>query len=236
MKSVMAALLAITALLGGSASICADTTPRGGFVSWARMKTPSPHWQRHAEKDHLLVDFIRTNTNLDIEQTWRVADIDALDQLCQYPFLFSEGIHRLTDHQQRANLGEYMQRGGFLFIDSCINTSEVNPDPDAFFNMQVETLRKVLPGVRISAIPHNHPVYSAYFTMEKGLPHSFMRSIPDPEWAKYGLHAVHYEERMVGLLSLSGIQCGWAQLQDDPGHETECMKMMVNIYIHAMTN
>jgi hypothetical protein len=40
--------------------------------------------------------------------------------------------------------------------------------------------------------------------------------------------------RMAGLISLSGLQCGWDRMIAPPGHDVACMRMLVNIYIYAM--
>ena len=41
--------------------------------------------------------------------------------------------------------------------------------------------------------------------------------------------------RMAGLISLSGLQCGWDHMVAPPGNDVACMRMLVNIYIYAMT-
>ena len=43
-------------------------------------------------------------------------------------------------------------------------------------------------------------------------------------------------DHMIGMISLSGLQCGWSPLGIDPppGHLEACMKMLVNIYVYAM--
>jgi hypothetical protein len=70
----------------------------------------------------------------------------------------------------------------------------------------------------------------------KALPHTFNRNVFDPAWQKYGLTGIYYQDRMVGLISLSGLQCGWDRMNPEPGHNVECMKMLVNIYTYALTH
>jgi hypothetical protein len=50
----------------------------------------------------------------------------------------------------------------------------------------------------------------------------------------FPLRALYNGERMVGIISLSGFQCGWDG-QGGAGEAVEAMKMVVNIYIYAMT-
>ena len=207
----------------------------GGKVEWARLKTQGPYWDRHARSDPRLLRFIRNTASLNIDPVWHAADVEDFQQMIAYPFIFSDGLHRVTDLQGIQNLREYFKRGGFIFIDSCINT-DINPDPDAFLKMQITTLQRILPDARVERLPDNHEIYHNCFDMKDGLPHTFMRNIYNPAWAKHGLYAVYSGDRLVSLISLSGLQCGWDSMNPDPEHVTKCMKMMVNIYVYAITH
>lgn len=212
----------------------AESEPRGGRVEWARLKTSDQHWNRHTEAEKFMLNFIRKKTTFDIDPQWRAADVEDLRQLCSYPLLFSQGIQMLKE-QAKKNLGEYLRRGGFLFIDACCNTG-VTPDPDIFLKQQLDILREVLPGSQVEQLPGDDPIYSNFFQMKEGLPHSYMASIYDPVWAKHGLYCVTFEDRAIALISLSGLKCGWAKLVNRPNHDIQCMQMMVNIYIYALTH
>ena len=61
-----------------------------------------------------------------------------------------------------------------------------------------------------------------------------MSGIYDPNWDKYGLYGIMIGNRMAGIISLSGLQCGWARVPAVEGHYIDCMRMVVNIYIWAM--
>jgi hypothetical protein len=210
-----------------------DGSVVGGAVKWARLKTDSPTWDRHARSDPRLLEFMRTHTSLDIDPNWYVADVENLNQMCAYPFLFSEGLHHVTDEQGLANLHEYFKRYGFIFIDACINTG-INPDPDAFLQMEVDTLKTVLPDAYIERLPPDSEIFHNVFLLPDGLPHSYMNDIYNPTWAKHGLYAVYSENRLVSIISLSGLQCGWDGMKrGDPEHITNCMKMMINIYTYV---
>lgn len=203
-------------------------------VGWARLKTPSNIWRRHASADPTLMEFLRENTTLNIDPTWYVADVEDLKQMCAYPLLFSQGIHMLNTPTSKANLAEYMRRGGFLLIDSCINTN-FTPDPDEFFQTQVAMLAEILPEAKVVALPPDHDVYRCFFQFPDGQPpHTYMDGMENPDWKKFGLYGVMIGNRMAGIISLSGLQCGWAGMPAPEGHDIECMKMLVNIYIWAM--
>lgn len=227
-------LPALLAALLLSMPVAADT-PAGGKVEWARLKTASPSWDRHARSDPNLLQFIRSSTTLNIDPVWHVADVENLQQMCSYPFLFSEGLHHVTDAPGLQNLREYFQRGGFIFVDSCINTN-INPDPDEFLKAQIATLQAIFPDARVERLPPDHEIFHNCFEMTDGLPHTYMANVYNPAWAKHGLYAVYAGDHFVSLISLSGLQCGWDGMKPDPEHIANCMKMMVNIYVYAITH
>ena len=49
-----------------------------------------------------------------------------------------------------------------------------------------------------------------------------------------GYTAIKIGSRLAGIISLSGLQCGWDGMIAPPGHDVACMKMLVNIYVYAM--
>lgn len=207
---------------------------RGERVGWARLKTSSPYWFRHATGDPVLMQFFRESTSLNIDPTWYAADVEKLEQMCKYPLLFSQGVHMVDGPKGRENLAEYIRRGGFLLIDSCINNT-VTPDPDNFLALQEQFLQKILPGTRVLPLPESHPVYRIYFKIPNDSPpHTYFNNIYDKNWHKHGLYGVFIESRLVGMISLSGLQCGWDRMIAPPGHDEACMRMLVNIYIYAM--
>lgn len=207
---------------------------RGERVGWARLRTPSMHWMRHATGDPVLMQFLRENSSLNIDPTWYVADCEKLEQMCAYPLLFSQGIHMLRTPASRSNLAEYLRRGGFLLVDSCINIS-ITPDPDMFLLQQQRLLAEILPEARIVPLPAGHEIYRCYFQIPDGKPpHTYYNNIYSEQWAKHGLYAIRIGSRTAGIISLSGLQCGWDGMIAPPGHDTACMKMLVNIYIYAM--
>jgi hypothetical protein len=49
-----------------------------------------------------------------------------------------------------------------------------------------------------------------------------------------------FGSRMVGVIGVCGWQCGWDHVTEHPspsppGTDLACMKMLVNVYIYAMT-
>ncbi len=228
----MSRLLCLFLLLSLTGALHAATMPaaanerlRGGTVEWARLQTRGAYWDRHANSDLVLLDFLRRNTTLNIGQTWRVAWVAKLDELCLYPFLYSDSIASLTADEGR-NLAEYLRRGGFLFIDACRN-KEINPDIKKYLQAQLKVLSAQFPNLRSEKILPNHEMYSIYFHMKQFPP--FRRS--DGQEA---LHGVFVGDRMVAVIGMNGFQCAWAGYSDRENANASA-QMVTNIYLYAMS-
>jgi hypothetical protein len=199
------------------------------------LQTPDPYWQRHAESDSRLSTFIRTRTSLNIDTTWYTAKCESLEDLCTYPFLFANSLEGLETEQSRKNVAEYLGRGGFLVVDACINR-DINPDPEVFLRTNIAVFKKLLPGCEVREFEESHPIFSCFFVLAEKPPHTFHQAHFDKRWARHGLKGVYLEDRLVSVITLSGLQCGWAGVPAKTRtHGQTCMEMMLNIYVYAMT-
>jgi hypothetical protein len=233
-------VLAGVALAPGLAAFGADFGHlRGDRVGWARLKTPSTQWKRHAGSDPILTKFFRDETTLNIDPTWYVADANDLGELCRYPLLFSQGVGVIAGQAGQSNIAEYVRRGGFVLVDAC-HDIHVTPDFDEFLRQQIAFYSAVLPEAKIVLLPSSHDVYRCHFQIPDGRPpHTFMGDVYDARKAQHGLYGVMIGSRMAGIISLCGWQCGWDHVTEYPspspaGTDVACMRMVVNIYIYAM--
>jgi hypothetical protein len=236
LKTVLAGI----ALAPGLAMFGADFDQlRGDRVGWARLKTLSPYWKRHAGADPILMRFFHDETTLNIDPVWYAADVSQMSELSKYPFLFSQNLCAVDDQAGRDNVSEYIRRGGFMLVDACCS-SNVTPDFDEFLEQHLEFFRAVLPENQVVLLPATHEIYHSYFLIPGGRPpHTFNRGIYDPHKAQFGLYGVMIGQRMAGLVSLCGWQCGWDRVTPTAsiapvGHDVACMQMLVNTYIYAM--
>lgn len=220
-------------LVCGVVSSRAADEPRGGRVGWARIITSSKEWDRHAGSDPMLTKFIRQQTSLNIDPTWYSANPASVDELCKYPLLYTNNLTDVTDPAHRKNLQEYLQRGGFILVDACINPG-VTPDPDVFLEQHTALMKILAPGAEVWRLPNDHDVYRQYFPMKDTPPRQFMNDVFDKRWAKHGLYGAFQGGRMISIITLSGLQCSWSS-HPERAHAKECMKMIVNIYVHTMT-
>jgi Domain of unknown function (DUF4159) len=213
---------------------------RGDRVGWARLKTPSQWWKRHAAGDPVLMKFFRDETTLNIDPVWYAAEVNNLAELCRYPFLFSQGVGMVSDPASRSHLAEYIRRGGFLLIDAC-HAPSVTPDFDEFLRQQNEFFAAALPEARIEPLPATHNIFRCRFEIPEGRPpHTFNGNAYDARKARHGLYGLMIGARLAGVIGVCGWQCGWDHVTEHrstapPGTDVACMKMLVNVYVYAMT-
>ena len=208
----------------------AATQVHGGKVEWARLKTPDKDWAIHSDRDPDLADFVRHNTDLNIRPALGSADPGNLEQLCSFPFIYAKDMMHVRRAEHLANLGEYLRRGGFICVDAC-STTNVTPDLQAHLRNNVAVFQRLLPESRVARLPDDHPIYSCYFTVsEREIFTRDMGSMPASR--DRGLYGIYAEDRMVAIVTLNGLQCGWPQT---PLRKPGCVQMILNIYIYAMT-
>jgi hypothetical protein len=226
--------LVLTAAVPARAQVAEEE--RAQRVGWARLMVPGRQelWRRHAEADPTLADFLKNNTTLNIDSTWYTADVEDLREMCAYPLLFAQSIAYVQTPGGKSNLAEYVRRGGFLFIDQCCNRT-FNPDDTAFLAAQIRTLTEILPEARVEELPRDHEIYRNFFPIKDGHPpHTYYENVYDASRARRGLYGIYLGKSMCGIITLSGLQCGWAGMIAPPGHDVACMKMAINIYVYAM--
>jgi hypothetical protein len=230
MLAVLVAGSCPTGALGSDGGAPALPGARGGRVDWARLVTPDKNWDIHSDRDPDLAEFIRRNTNLSIDATWYAADPARLEQLCTYPFIYAKDLTLVRNPAHLANIREYLARGGFICVDACA-TINITPDMEAYYRGNCAIFERMFPGAVIRQVPETHGVYTCYFKV--GWSDIYTRDMgvhtPMPH---DGIYGVFVGDRMVALLSMYGLQCGWPQT---PMRTPGCMKLILNAYVYAMT-
>jgi hypothetical protein len=213
-------------MLGLSVSQGAGTiAPRGGRVAWGRLVTESSSWSVHDANDPLLAAFIRDHTSLNIDPVCYPADPAKLDEICKYPLIFTNNLTNVTDPRHLANIREYLHRGGFIYIDRCVNLSFSLPQ-EPFYERHIALFHRFLPGCEIRELAAGDEIFRCYFSSSLVATRSAQGS------GHNGLYGVFDGGRMVALLSLANLQCGWPN-SGDRGERR--MEMIANIYVYAMT-
>lgn len=233
---IRVALILVVAVAAGlpRATCAADAAPaaRGGRVGWARLITPDSGWGIHNDQDPKLASFIRTQTTLNIDPVWYSVDPENLEKLCAYPFVYAKNLLPVSDRSELKNIQEYLRRGGFLCIDPCTANFSV-ADRENFMRRHAEWFARMIPGSFLRELPDSHPIFRCYFSV--GVEDLFtpdMIRLGAVRPASIGMQGVFLGDRLIAVISTSGLECGWPQTaQRVPG----CMKMIVNAYVYAMT-
>jgi hypothetical protein len=220
-------------VLAGLLSPAAGAEVRGGPVGWARLMTPNTPVTRHSVQDPRMVSFIRSQTSLNIEPGWYPVTPDQLDQLCAYPFIYVKELDRISAPDHLRNLGEYLRRGGFVCVDPCVNGLTPDEREDVARRYGRQFLR-MIPGCSVRELPDDHEIFRCFFSVNVDdlfTPDMIRRGAIKP--AQIGLRGVFLGERIIAVISISGLECGWPETpQRVPG----CMKLIVNTYVYAMTH
>ena len=89
----------------------------------------------------------------------------------------------------------------------------------------------MFPDFHCEELPPQHEVFSIYFKMKDFPPQARLR---DNTWLNgptNPLRLLYVGDRVIGILSLSGMQCAWAVRAQDHAP----MMMVTNIYLYAIT-
>lgn len=234
-QSPFAGLLLATGLIALVLTLSAAPPKTGAAlraepVSWARLITPNPDWNIHGDRDPDLAQFIRANTSLDIQRSPQPANATRLEDLCRHPFIYAKDLQWVNQAAHLANLGEYLRRGGFLCVDACA-TEAVNPDMEVYLRANRAIFQRLLPEAEIRKLPATHGIYDCYFKLSRADVYTVDMGNQE-RCANYGMYGVFMSNRMVAVISMYGLQCGWPQT---PRRTPGCMKFILNTYVYAMT-
>lgn len=146
---------------------------RSGFVyarlryqpfDWWRSRTREVPWHHdYPDGDRMLPDALSRLTRIHTTQeSYQIVDIDNKD-LFKYPFVYlaEPGYLNLLPEDVK-NLREYLDRGGFLFIDDFRGNSTDNSEME---NLIVQ-LQKIYPGRNLETLTPSHPIFHSFFDLD----------------------------------------------------------------------
>lgn len=153
-------------------------------------------------------------------------------EIFNYPFVWLTGHLpvRFTD-QERKNLKQYVERGGFMMID------DHNHDQDGIFNktMTEELTRTFGP---LKEVPKTHELYHCFFEFSDGPPATVAElSGWGDQLVHKELHAVMPQGDRIGLLySLKDYSSEWNMHPDTKQFSTvDPTRFGVNMIVYALT-
>jgi hypothetical protein len=180
-----------------------------------------------------------------------VVSFDEPEQLKKYPFLFMTGEnHYKFDNRHKANLREYITRGGFILMDDCV----VGSGGDFFYQSSFTLLEQVFGNGAVQRIPLQHEVFhNVYDLGDTGLPYLERQNqiflpgarqprrlgLPYMHGQNHGARGVFIGGRLAVFLSSTDIHCGWC---DSHGIEfgkqsyEKAIQMGINVIMYAMSH
>ena len=170
-----------------------------------------------------LLAFVREETLLDVAPQEDVIELTS-DKLFTYPYIYLTGHGNVLFSQEEAErLRRYLTGGGFLHIDDNYGL-----DPHIRREM-----KKVFPESEFVELPWEHPLYSAHFQFDRGLPKIHEHDGKAPQ----GFGLVHEGRLVVFYTYESDLGDGWepeAVHDNPPQKRLAALQMGANILVFAM--
>lgn len=177
-----------------------------------------------------IIDSVARYTSLPVRATGVIVPL-ASRELLRYPLVFLTGHLpvRLTG-TERANLAQFCERGGLLFVD------DHNHDIDGAFHKTAteEIARAIAP---LKELPNDHAVFRSFFTFEEGPPTTGheLNGWGDNLVHKH-LHAVQRDDRLAVLYSNKDYSSEWNYHPENKRFlSVDNTKFAVNVVVYALT-
>lgn len=182
-------------------------------------------WYNDPSAEVNLLKFVRENTPIDADPRYYFVDL-ASEDLFSFPFLFMTGHgNAVFSDPEARRLREYLQRGGFLYID----------DDYGLDRSVRREMKKVFPDQDFVELPFSYGLFRAHFDFPNGLPKTHEHDDKPP--AGFGLF--HRGRLVVFYTFESNISDGWADpgVHNDPEPvRLEALKFGTNIIVWSLMN
>ena len=204
---------------------------RSDFV-FTRLQYESGNWDVDQRMPTNLLHSLVQYTTIDVDTRERIVPLRSRE-LFDAPFCYLSG-HKLVqfDAKERDHFEQYVQHGGFVFVDDC------NHDIDGLFARSFEAqMRAIFGPDTLQKIPNTHPLYDAFFSFEDGPPTtSFELNGWGDDLVHDYLKAVEIDGRIAVLYSNKDYGCEWDyDFRNKRWLAEDNTKFGVNIVLHAMT-
>ncbi len=191
------------------------------------------------KSDRQFILGVRRLTNIQVAEQGKT--VSATDpEIFRYPFIYSVecGHWNLTD-AEASMLREYLKRGGFIFCDDFWGSWE-------WANFQ-ENISRVLPGAKIVDLPLDHPVFHAYYDIDRiiQVPNVGNAISSDQTYEQDGIvphcRGIFDEnDRLIVIINWNtdlGDAWEWADLPAFPAkYSTYAYKIGINAIVYAMSH
>ncbi|MFQ3217889.1 MAG: hypothetical protein ACI8R9_001250 [Paraglaciecola sp.] len=198
---------------------------------FTRLSYESGDWEVDERMPANLLNSLIEYTSLRVDIKERIVPLSDPAML-KTPFCYLAG-HRLVQFspQERQNFQQYVENGGFVFVDDC------NHDIDGMFAKTFEAQMADIFGPQaLQKIANTHPLYSAFFDFD-GPPGT---SVELNGWGDDLVHdylkAIEINGKIAVLYSNKDLGCEWDyDFRNKRWLKEDNTKFAVNIVVYAMT-
>jgi hypothetical protein len=208
-------------------------------------------WDVGPSGDVILRRKLSELTNINVSQDPVVVELDDLDKMSKYPYVFMTSeteFDLLPKHAE--NLREFLLRGGFIHADDCchpntkgrviksdlgenfeykVRTDASSVDGDRFFMDYVRIVNSLFPDNPMRRIPDNHEIYRCYFNF-KGCP--IMQGVDHGAWGLFEKGT----GRLMTVATPGDLHCGWMSRYWAPEKNLDGIKMGINVLMYYLTH
>ncbi len=217
---------------GEAPSVETIGTPAADPFVFATARYTSGDWDSAPLVPSNLIHSLAQYTGLPVQAEGVIVDLSSED-LFDYPFLYLTGhLPVFFDEAESRNLTAFVERGGFVFID------DHNHDIDGAFHRSVTSeLQRLFGQGRLTPIPNDHELYSAFFSFPDGPP------ITGHELSGWGDGLIHRELFQIEVDGRIGVLYSNKDYSSEWSYHAENKRFLaidntrfgVNILIYALT-
>mgnify|MGYP000032269414 CR=1 FL=1 len=114
-------------------------------------------WKRNISGIKGILDFLEFTTSIDPYKEIKILDLKSKD-IFYYPFLFMTGRGDFSfNRDERENLKIYLERGGFLWVDSSGDSS--------FISSLEREFKLIFPQKKFLKIPKNSAIFYSFYLL-----------------------------------------------------------------------
>jgi hypothetical protein len=166
-------------------------------------------------------------TNINASEEPVVVSLDDFESLQRYPFVFAtDEQHFKFSQKEEENLVEFLNRGGFIYVDDCV----LGSTGVLFFKDFRSMMDKIFPDNPMRRVSDDHELYHCYFDFPKGL--VFLQGQDLGAWATFDKRT----GRILTLLTPTDLHCGWTCNFFTAEQNLESLKMGINIIIYYLSH
>ncbi len=223
MKRIVTSFLLTLFLLG---LVLPASAQQSSSFKLARIKyRGAGDWYNDPSSLKNLAEFARQQVPIAINPEYDDVAIGSSD-LFEYPFAFLTGHGSISINQtEAANLREYLNNGGFLYIDDDYGL-------DKHFR---DVIKQVYPDEELIEIPFDHPIYHQVYDFPEGLPKVHEHDGKPPR----GFGLLRNGRLVLFYTYESNLADGWAnpEVHNDPAAiRQKALQMGTNILVYALTS